>query len=192
MNGKTRTPILLSALAVTMLGGAFASKPLYDTFCRVTGFGGTVQRADDGADRVLDRTVTVRFDANAARSAPITFGPLQRSQTVRLGENGLAFFEVENATDEPIDITATFNVTPFKAGVYFRKLECFCFTEQHLEPGERVEMPVVYFVDPELADERRLDDVHTITLSYTFFRSVGGLPDVAAANSPGAPSGGEG
>lgn len=186
MSPNTRTSLVLAAVAVGMLGAAFAAKPLYDTFCRVTGYGGTTQRADAASAQTLERTVTVRFDANAAAGAHVEFAPLQRQQTVRLGENGLAFFRAANPTSEPVTVIATFNVTPFKAGPYFRKLECFCFTEQRLEPGEEVEMPVAYHVDPAMAEEPRLDDVSTITLSYTFFHSLEDAADLAASKSPGA------
>jgi cytochrome c oxidase assembly protein subunit 11 len=172
MDARTRTPILLVALATTMLGAAYAAKPLYDAFCRATGYGGTTQRAAAGAGEIRDRMVTVRFDANTSLDAPVEFAPLQRRETLRLGENGFASFRVENLSSEPVTIIANFNVTPFKAGRYFQKIECFCFKEQRLEAGQAVNMPVVYYVDPTLADEPRLDDVREITLSYTLFRSV--------------------
>ncbi len=186
MSPNARTSLTLAVVAVAMLGAAFASKPLYDAFCRATGYGGTTQRAQAAPGETLERTVTVRFDANAATGAPVEFAPVQRAQSVRLGETGLAFFRVANPTDEPVTVVATFNVTPFKAGPYFKKVECFCFTEQRLEPGEAVEMPVTYYVDPALAAERRLDDVSTITLSYTFFHSLADAADLAASKSPGA------
>jgi cytochrome c oxidase assembly protein subunit 11 len=197
MNPKHKTPLLLAVLPVMMLGGAFSSKIFYNTFCRVTGYGGTIQRATDGAREVLDRTVTVQFDTNEGMDAPIDFKPAQHELNVRLGENTLAYFEASNPTSEPITVTATFNVTPFKVGPYFKKIQCFCFTEQHLDPGEHVEMPVLFFVDPAMDDERQLDDVQTITLSYTFFRSTDGVPDAApvgqsAAKSPASGGGGQG
>jgi len=168
-----------------MLAAAFASKPLYDSFCRVTGFGGTIQRADVAASEILDRTITVRFDANVARGVPVEFAAEQISQTLQVGETGLAYYRATNISDSPVAITATFNVTPFKSGPYFRKLECFCFTEQTLAPGETIDMPVVYFVHPAIADDERLDDVSTITLSYTFFVSGDAdAADLAAAAQP--------
>jgi len=180
---NTKLPIILGTVAVTMLAAAFASKPLYDSFCRVTGFGGTIQRADTGAAEILDRTITVRFDANVARGVPVEFVPEQTSQTLQVGATGMAYYRATNLSDAPVAITATFNVTPFKTGPYFRKLECFCFTEQILDPGETIDMPVVYFVHPAIADDERLDDVSTITLSYTFFVSGDGQAGDVAANS---------
>lgn len=167
-----RTPLALVALAAMMLGAAYAAKPLYDAFCKATGYGGTTQRAVANAGEIRDRLVTVRFDSNVSFDAPVSFVPEQRHETLRLGENGFASFRVENLSDEPVTVVANFNVTPFKAGPYFQKIQCFCFEQQRLEAGQAVSMPVVYFVDPRLADERRLDDVHEITLSYTLFRSV--------------------
>ena len=129
-----------------------------------------MQRADASADRTLERQITVRFDATVSQGLPWAFKPEQPSQTLHIGETGLAFYEAENFTDKPITGRATFNVSPAKAGIYFKKIECFCFTEQTLQPGEKVSMPVTYFVDPELAENENLDEVQTITLSYTFFR----------------------
>lgn len=192
MASKTRLPFVLAGVALAMLAAAFASKPLYNSFCRVTGFGGTTQRANAGADRVLDRTMTVRFDANAAAGAPVEFAPEQREQTARIGENSLAYFHAANRTDQPVSIVATFNVTPFKAGRYFNKIQCFCFTQQTLSPGESVDMPVIYFVDPALDEDRQLDDVTTITLSYTFFPTLEDAADLAASKSPAEAAGGEG
>jgi len=156
-------------LAVAMVGAAYASVPLYNIFCKVTGYGGTTQTAEVGADTVLDRMVTIRFDASIARGLDWEFRPLQLEQRLRIGENGLAQFRAVNHSDHPITGMASYNITPQKAGVYFVKLECFCFTEQTLQPGESVDMPVIYFVSPEIAEDKRLDDIKTITLSYTFF-----------------------
>lgn len=197
MNSRSRTSIILSGVALGMLGLAFASKPLYDAFCRATGYGGTTQRAEAASGVVLDRPVTVRFDANVAPDLGVEFKPVQHAETVQLGQNGLAFYRMTNLSSEPVTTIATFNVTPFKAGSYFRKVECFCFQEQHLAPGESVEMPVVYFVDPSLADQRRLEDVQTITLSYTAYRSleeaaedaVQKAADASASNGPAADGG---
>jgi cytochrome c oxidase assembly protein subunit 11 len=192
MRANTRTALVLSAVAATMLGGAFASKPLYDAFCRATGFGGEVTRADVGSDVVTDREMVVRFDANVAEGLPIEFAPVERQIRVRLGQNGIAFFRVSNPTDAPVSIVATFNVTPFKAAPYFRKIECFCFTEQTLEPGETMESPVVFYVEPSLGEERSLADITTITLSYTYFASLSDAADLAASKSPAALGPGEG
>lgn len=172
MNNLTRTPIILSAVAATMLGAAFAAKPLYDTFCRVTGYGGTVGRTAAAPGEISERVMTVRFDANTAAGAPLEFVALDHDQSVRLGETGMAYFRVRNVAREPVTIVASFNVTPHKAGPYFEKLECFCFTEQTLAPGEEMEAPVIYFVDPALDEDRHLDDVRAITLSYTYFRTA--------------------
>jgi cytochrome c oxidase assembly protein subunit 11 len=164
-----RLLIICGGVAVGMVGMSFAAVPLYDLFCRVTGYGGTTQAAAKASDTVLDRTVTVRFDANTAAGVPWEFRPLQKEVKVKLGQVGLAFYQAKNVSGAPSTGTATFNVTPAKAGIFFNKLECFCFQEQTLEAGESMEMPVQFFVDPSLAEERYLDNVTTITLSYTFF-----------------------
>ena len=161
--------LLLGALVAGMLALSFAADPLYDTFCRVTGFGGTTRVAEAAPDRVVDRSVEVRFDANTA-DVPIRFRPLQTSHEIRLGEHGLAFYEATNTSDSPVSLIASYNVTPHKAGPYFNKLECFCFEERIIGPGETKKLPVVFFVSPDLDDRRLLEDVSTITLSYTFFR----------------------
>jgi len=157
------------AVVGAMVGAAYAAVPLYDLFCRVTGYGGTTQVAQYDPDQILDREVTIRFDASKARGFPWEFEPLQTEMTVKIGETALAFYRVSNPTDRAITGMATYNVTPFKSAPYFAKLECFCFYEQTLQPGESMDMPVLFFVDPSLDDERRLDDVRTITLSYTFW-----------------------
>lgn len=171
MDKNTRVALIVSAVVAMMVGLSFAAVPLYRIFCQVTGWGGTTQVADAQSDRVLKRKVTVRFDASRADGLPWEFKPSQVSQTLHIGETGLAYYEATNLSDEPVIGTASFNVQPSKAGGYFMKVECFCFTEQRLEPGETVLMPVTYFIDPELDDERRLDDVREITLSYTFYRN---------------------
>ena len=163
------TAVLCVSVVVGMVGLSFAAVPLYRLFCQVTGFGGTTQRADQGADRVLDRTITVRFDANIGNGLGWRFRPVTRQVTLRVGETGEAIFRAENVTDTPLTGTATFNVTPEQVGIYFTKIACFCFTEQRLEAGEGIDMPVVFYVDPAIADDRGLDYVDTITLSYTFF-----------------------
>lgn len=145
------------------------SSTLYEMFCRVTGYGGTTRQADLLPEKMGERMITVRFDANTSPDLKWRFKPLQISEKVHVGENGLALYEAVNNGDVPIVGTATYSVTPHKAGIYFNKLQCFCFTEQVLQPGERIEMPVSYFVDPTIVDDRNLDDVTTITLSYTFF-----------------------
>lgn len=168
---NVRTVSVLAGVVLGMLGMAYASVPLYEIFCRVTGFGGTTQVATSGADRVLDRTMTVRFDSNVNPELPWVFKPVQRTMTLKVGETRLAFYEATNTGSETLVGTATFNVTPDKSGLYFDKIDCFCFTEQVLRPGETVDMPVSFYLDPALADDRKMDGVTTITLSYTFFRA---------------------
>lgn len=158
------------AIAVGMAGLAYASVPLYDLFCRVTGFGGTTQQADIAPDLILDKTITVRFDANTNRDLPWEFKPEQNTVTVRIGEQALAYYTATNISNQPITGTSTFNVTPPKAGGYFNKIECFCFERQLIEPGETIRFPVVFFVDPAIVDDKNTREVETITLSYTFFR----------------------
>ncbi|MGE0182318.1 MAG: cytochrome c oxidase assembly protein [Parvularculaceae bacterium] len=164
-----KTAMFVGGLVAGMVALSFAAVPAYRAFCQVTGFDGTTQRADKGADRVLARTVTIRFDATVSEGLPWTFKPEQIDQTLHIGETGLAFYKAVNTTDRPVTGRATFNVQPAKAGIYFKKIECFCFTEQTLKPGESADMPVTYFVDPAIADDPNLDDVQTITLAYTFF-----------------------
>ncbi len=167
---NSRLVLVLTLGVLAMLGLAFASKPLYDTFCRVTGFGGTTRTATAAPDVVLDRTVTIRFDTNVA-DVPLQFRPLQAELSIKLGEHGLAFYEMTNLSDTELSVIASYNVTPHKAGRFFNKLECFCFEERTIAAGETKKLPVVFFVDPAMADERNTDDVRTITLSYTFFEA---------------------
>ncbi|MFC5359763.1 cytochrome c oxidase assembly protein [Azospirillum himalayense] len=161
----------LLGLVFGMVGLAYASVPLYALFCQVTGFGGTTQRADAAPARQVDRVIKVRFNADVNQSLPWRFKPEQKELTVKLGEMGLAAYQAANRVDRPTVGTALYNVTPDKVGKYFNKIECFCFTEQVLEPGQSVDMPVAFFVDPALADDPAMEDVTTITLSYTFFRA---------------------
>ena len=167
-NRNTRLAATLAALVFGMVGVSYAAVPLYTLFCRVTGYGGTTQRAEHGADTVLDREITVRFDANVL-GLPWSFAPERAQVRARLGETVLVNFVAENRSKLATTGTASFNVQPDAAGSYFNKIECFCFTEQALGPGERVEMPVQFFVSPDLAGDRHLETVRTITLSYTFF-----------------------
>ncbi|MFK7944846.1 MAG: cytochrome c oxidase assembly protein [Paracoccaceae bacterium] len=181
---RTLIPIVGTVLGMTAM--AWAAVPLYDWFCRVTGYGGTTQQSARAPAEILDRTVTVRFDASTSSGMPWRFRPAQTTQEIRIGETGLAFYEASNPTDRPVTGTASFNVTPLSMGSYFTKIECFCFTEQTLQPGERVMMPVTYFVDPEMIADDETDRVHTITLSYTFFetepeQNAGLLPADTAA-----------
>jgi cytochrome c oxidase assembly protein subunit 11 len=163
-----RTAALCGAIVLGMTGAAFAAVPLYQAFCQVTGFDGATRRADMAPAQALDRTVQVRFDANT-RGLPWTFKTEQVSQTVKVGATSIAFYKVTNTGDRPATGVATYNVVPESAGPHFRKLECFCFTEQTIAPGETVEFPVVYFVDPELATDPETRRIDEITLSYTFF-----------------------
>lgn len=174
-----RTVTRLIGVGVLMGALAWASVPLYDLFCRVTGFGGTPLVAETGADTVLDQTIEVRFDASLASDMPWDFRPMERTMTIRLGETGLAFYEAHNPTDKPVAGSASFNVAPFAAGGYFTKIHCFCFEEQVLMPGETVQMPVSFFVDPEILEDEDGKHVPTITLSYTFH--VIDLPQEQAA-----------
>jgi len=164
-----RVAIICAAVGAGMLGLAYASVPLYQLFCQVTGFGGTTQRAERPASTILERTMTVRFDANVGDGLPWDFAPVSEPQTLQIGENGLAFYRVTNRSSRPIVGSATYNVTPEQAGVFFNKLACFCFTEQRLEPGESLDMPVSYFVDPEIVKDADASRLSTITLSYTFY-----------------------
>lgn len=164
-----RTAAKLVGVVVVMGALAWASIPAYNWFCRVTGFGGTTGVAEKAPDEVLDRTIKVRFDAGTDRDMPWEFKPKVRTMEIRIGETGLAFYEAYNPTDRVIAGQASYNVTPYAAGGYFQKIECFCFTEQVLQPGERVDMPVTFFVDPEIVDDPEAKYLHTITLSYTFY-----------------------
>ena len=173
MNRRTLTAVVLFGVVAGMTGLAFASVPLYRLFCQVTGFAGTprtgayVGTASAGAGAA--GAVTVRFDANVNSQLPWRFEPVERQVMVRAGEEVLIHYRAENLADQPVTGTATFNVTPFKAAQYFNKIECFCFTEQTLKPGEDVSMPVVFYVDPQLFEDPNTAEVRKITLSYTFF-----------------------
>ena len=168
VEGPRKTVLQLCSVVVVMGALAWASVPLYDWFCRVTGFGGTPLVSEAGADRVLDQTIKVRFDASLERGMPWEFKPVQRETEIRIGETGLAFYEAYNPTDRTVAGSASYNIAPYDASGFFSKIDCFCFEEQVLEPGERVQMPVSYFIDPEIVDDREGQYVHTITLSYTF------------------------
>ncbi|MDQ2092059.1 cytochrome c oxidase assembly protein [Marimonas arenosa] len=169
MDPKTKTVVQTVSVVVFMGAMAWASVPLYDWFCRVTGFGGVTQTAETGSDVILDKTIKVRFDASKAKGFGWEFQPKQKEMELRIGETGLAFYEAYNPTDKPIAGQASYNVTPYEAGAFFTKVDCFCFTEQVLQPGERIDMPVSFYVDPELVEDRDAKFIHTITLSYTFY-----------------------
>lgn len=173
---------------VAMIGVAYASVPLYAMFCQITGYGGTTQRVEQYSDRVLDQKVTIRFDANTSGALPWDFQPAQRDVTVKIGETVQIAYKATNLFDTPSSGKATFNVTPELAGAYFNKVECFCFTDTTLKPGETLDMPVVFYIDPDIVDVPELKHVGTITLSYTFFPTEGEKP-VAAA--PAAVQGGK-
>ncbi|PZX19695.1 cytochrome c oxidase assembly protein subunit 11 [Palleronia aestuarii] len=170
MDPKTRTLFQTLGVVVFMGSMAWASVPLYNWFCAVTGYGGETSIAETGSDTVLDRTIKVRFDATVASGMPWEFKPVEREIELRIGETGLAFYEAYNPTDRPVAGQAAYNVAPFGAGSFFSKIECFCFTEQVLQPGERVEMPVSFYVDPAIVEDRDAKFVNHITLSYTFYQ----------------------
>lgn len=164
-----RTGLSVAAVALGMVGLSYASVPLYNLYCRLTGFAGTTNVAPAAPGAVGERTVTVRFDANTDKDMPWRFKPDQLQVKVRIGEETLISYTAENPTARTITGQATFNVTPDKAGYYFNKIHCFCFDQQTLKPGEKVHMPVSFFIDPEVLRDKNMDDVRTITLSYTFF-----------------------
>ncbi|WP_147125674.1 cytochrome c oxidase assembly protein [Shimia ponticola] len=179
LDGKTRTLAKTLAVVATMFGLAYASVPFYDWFCRVTGFGGATDVAEAGSDTVLDDTITIRFDGSLEKDMPWTFKPEVRTMELKIGETGLAFYEAHNPTDKPVAGSASYNVTPYQAGGFFSKIDCFCFEEQVLMPGETVMMPVTFFVEPDIVDDREGKYIHTITLSYTFYEID--LPEQQAA-----------
>lgn len=174
-----RVGLICASLAVSMLGAAYAAVPLYRLFCQVTGFGGTTMVAKKRSETVLDRTMTIRFDANTRGGLPWQFEPMQRTIQVKLGENTLAFYRATNNSDKPVKGSALFNVSPDLAGQYLNKIECFCFKEQLLQPGETVEMPVSFFVDPAYAKDTDIGHMSTITLSYSFYPVAPGVPGIA-------------
>ena len=181
--------VSLLGLVAGMVGLAYASVPLYTLFCQVTGFGGTTQRAEAAPGVALDRTVKVRFNADVNAALPWSFHPNQREVTLKIGETYIASYRALNRSDTATVGTAVYNVTPEKAGAYFNKIECFCFTEQVLHPGEEVDMPVAFFVDPAIATDPKMEDVTTITLSYTFFRAK--QPEAALAQTNDEPQANE-
>ena len=173
-----RTGAIMLLLAVAMLGLGYAAVPLYRLFCQVTGFGGTTQQATeaqaataaDMAKSAGGKTISVRFDGSVARDVPWEFRPLQVTDTVAIGQRDMAIYVARNNSDVPITGSATFNVTPTQTGAYFNKIQCFCFTEQTLQPGQEVRMPVIYYVDPQILADENARDVEQITLSYTFHK----------------------
>jgi len=175
--GKALTVVLATSLIAGSLALTAAAVPLYRLFCQVTGYGGTTQVAEALPATPLDQTIKVRFNADVDPALPWSFRPAQREVEVRLGEQNLAYFHARNRSDRAIVGQAVYNVTPFKAGSYFDKIACFCFDEQVLQPGEEVDMPVSFFVDPAIATDPNTRDVTTITLSYTFFMVEDAAPD---------------
>ncbi|HEU5096865.1 MAG TPA: cytochrome c oxidase assembly protein [Reyranella sp.] len=168
---NTRLAWTMVLIVGGMLGLSYAAVPLYEAFCRATGFGGTPLIAQSDDHPVIARTMVVRFDSNTDPALPWRFEPEQRSVKVHLGEQKLVYFRATNQSDRPIVGTATYNITPEASARWFNKIQCFCFTEQLLKPGQTIDMPVLFFVDPDMDKDRRFDDVHTVTLSYTFYES---------------------
>ncbi|HBT43175.1 MAG TPA: cytochrome c oxidase assembly protein [Rhodospirillaceae bacterium] len=181
-SNNRRTALALFAVVGGMVGLSYASVPLYQLFCQVTGYGGTTQVSDATAKAVpaamQGKTVTIAFDANVARDLNWNFRPEQRRVTLHAGEQALAFYSAKNEDSTPVTGTASFNVTPHKAGIYFTKIDCFCFTEQTLQPGQQVDMPVQFYVDPEFFTDPNTKDVREIVLSYTFHRAADAAPAV--------------
>jgi cytochrome c oxidase assembly protein subunit 11 len=169
LTGPQKTVVQTVSVVLLMGGLAWASVPFYDWFCRVTGFGGVPGTATAGSETILDETIKVRFDGSLNGGMPWSFKPVEREMEIRIGETGLAFYEAYNPTNRPVAGQAAYNVTPYAAGAFFEKIDCFCFTEQVLQPGERVMMPVSFYVDPAIVDDRDGKYVHSITLSYTFY-----------------------
>ncbi len=167
---NTNLSYLLIGLVIFMVGVAFAAVPLYKMFCQTTGYGGTTQVAHSFAKEIRERRFTVRFTATVNKSLPWSFKPLQKQVSVRAGETGFALYKVTNNSDQPVVGMATYNVTPDKAGGYFNKVECFCFLEQRLEPHQTVDMPLLFYIDPEVTDDPSMKEVQEITLAYTFFK----------------------
>jgi cytochrome c oxidase assembly protein subunit 11 len=175
--------MLLIGVLAGAVGLVIASVPLYRLFCQVTGYGGTTRVAEQASDTIGARQVTVRFNADLSRDMPWAFVPVKREMTLAVGETGLAYFKATNHADHPVTGTATYNVTPASAGPFFDKIQCFCFTEQTLAPGQSADLPVSFFVDPAIADDPDMVDVSTITLSYTFFPVADGAPDATKAKT---------
>lgn len=181
-SANLRVAALCSVFFVSMIGAAYAAVPLYTLFCQVTGFGGTTQRVDQYSDTILDRKISIRFDANT-NGVPWDFQPVQREVSMKIGETVKIHYTAKNLASESTAGKATFNVTPDMAGAYFNKVECFCFTNTTLKPGETLDMPVVFYIDPAIVDVPELKNTKTITLSYTFFRTEAEKPVAAAAKT---------
>lgn len=181
-----RVAVIAAAVFLAMVGATFAAAPLYGMFCRATGYGGTTQRASAAPKQILDRKITVRFDTNVAPGSPLIFTPDARTKTLRIGETGLAFFRVTNPSDRTVAAVAAYNVVPEQSGLYFKKLECFCFQKREFAAHESIELPVVFFVDPEIVNNLDTAKVDQIVLSYTYFPAdAPQVKAVTAAASPG-------
>jgi len=178
-NPNTRVGLLALLIAIAMLGLGFAAVPLYRLFCQVTGFAGTTMRSTTGIapGAVVGKLINVRFDGNVSPSLPWTFGPEKNVARIAIGARNMAFFNATNLSNVPVTGTASFNVTPEQAGQYFTKIQCFCFTQQTLKPGETMRMPVIYYVDPAILNDKDARNLNEITLSYTFY------PDKSAVDS---------
>ena len=168
---NARLGLTVLAVAIGMIGMSYAFVPLYDLFCRVTGIGGTTQVSESLPDHILDRKITVKFNAQTNRNLPWDFKPSMREISVQLGQRGITAYTAENKMRRPTAGTAVYNVTPLKVGKYFHKIQCFCFDEQILKSGEKVDMPLLFYIDPAMNDDPLMEDVDTITLSYTFFKA---------------------
>lgn len=179
-----RTALVCAGVVFGMTGLSFAAVPLYDLFCKVTGFGGTPKIGTAGASTVIDRAMSVRFDANVAPGLGWRFEAESQEIKLRVGETKTVFYKVTNTGNRPTTGIATYNVQPERVASFFVKIQCFCFTEQTLKPGESLEAPVVFYVDPEIAQERELDGIKAITLSYTYFPSKAGQPVVEGKAAP--------
>ena len=169
MDKKKKTIFYLVFLVLFMTSASFLSVPFYNWFCKVTGYGGATSVAQKESDIISDKVISVRFDASLEKGLEWEVKPVQRNMTLNLGETGLAFYEAYNPTDKPIAAQASFNVVPFSVGNFFNKIECFCFTEQILQPGEKIKMPVSFYVDPDLINNLESKNVTSVTLSYTFY-----------------------
>lgn len=170
-NSNRKTVIGAISLVVFMGTLSFAAVPFYDWFCRVTGFGGTTQIAQSDNSEILDKTIIIKFDANTERGMPWDFKPVEHELELKIGETGLAFYQAYNPTSKPVAGTASFNVFPYSAGGYFTKIACFCFEEQVLQPGEKIDMPVSFYIDPDIVKDKEAKFAKSITLSYTFHRT---------------------
>ena len=174
-----KVAIVCVAFFGSMVGMAYAAVPLYQLFCQVTGYGGTTQRVEQYSQTILDRDIRIRFDANTSGGLPWEFKPIDRDTTIKIGETKQVAYQARNIASKPTSGRASFNVTPQMAGAYFMKVECFCFTDNELQPGEAMDMPVVFYVDPAIVDVPELKDIKTITLSYTFFPIADPAPQTA-------------